>query len=446
VKKHLTNAAYGVLDYASFPFGMLLVAPIVLHRLGASEYGLWMVSTAVVSAGGIIASGFTDANIQRVARLRGAGQVAAMVHAVRSMLGINLVLGSVLAILTWAASPFAARHIAASHLVPLGECLISLRIASVLILVRAVESVSVSTQRAFEQYSSTVRIAAGFRLLTLAAAAVLALAGHRTVSILVATGICLVLATVLQYRQVRLLLDGASLWPAFEPEATRALLKFGAFVWVQALGGVIFAQFDRILLGIYLGAGAVAPYSLCVQFSQPIAGLSGSGLNFLFPYLARSSETMSKEVLRRTVLKAFACNLAAVGICAGMLLLAGDRLMRLWAGAAVAQSAVKILPLVVLGSALIGISVTGFYALQALGLFRTVAIINLGSRAAMLPIMILLLRETGLHGLAVSRACLGAVALLVYVPLWRYLSAAGSEPRAATTAALPLALQEGSKS
>src|SRR5258708_38299386 len=93
VKRHLYNAAYGVLDYVSYPLGMLLVAPIVLHKLGAAEYGLWMIATSVVSAGGIIAYGFCDANIQRVARLRGSGETGSMVHAVRSMMGINLVLG-----------------------------------------------------------------------------------------------------------------------------------------------------------------------------------------------------------------------------------------------------------------------------------------------------------------------------------------------------------------
>ena len=57
MRRHLSNAAYGVLDYISYPLGMLLVAPIVLHRLGAAEYGLWMIATAVISAGSIIASG-----------------------------------------------------------------------------------------------------------------------------------------------------------------------------------------------------------------------------------------------------------------------------------------------------------------------------------------------------------------------------------------------------
>jgi O-antigen/teichoic acid export membrane protein len=72
---------------------------------------------------------------------------------------------------------------------------------------------------------------------------------------------------------------------------------------------------------------------------------------------------------------------------------------------------------ITLSSALMGLSVTGTYAMQALGLFRTVAFISLASRTAMLLLMIQLLRHMGIQGLALSRLCYGSVALLVYVPL-----------------------------
>jgi O-antigen/teichoic acid export membrane protein len=445
MKKHLTNAVYGVLDYASYPLGMLLVAPIVLHRLGASEYGLWMIATAVVSAGGIIASGFCDANLQRVAHLRGAGKFDRMPHTVRSMLGINLVLGSILAGAAWLAAPYAAPHIAVSHLTPTRECLISLRIASVLILIRAVESVSVSTQRAFEHYRGTVEISAAVRLLTLGAAAVLTLMGERTISILVATAVFLVLGTYLQFRQLRRFLGAVPLWPRFHAEETRGLLGLGVFVWLQALGGVVFGQFDRILLGVSLGALAVAPYSLCVQFAQPIFGLTASGLNFLFPYLSGRASTISNAGLKRAVLNAFTCNLLLVACGAGMLLLVGDRLIRIWAGPDVAHSAARILPPIVLGSALMGLSVTGTYAMQALGLFRTVACISLAGRTVMLLFMIYLLRNHGLQGLALSRLCYGSVALLVYVPLLQKLSVGTRARSCVPSLATPYNFQEGSK-
>jgi O-antigen/teichoic acid export membrane protein len=445
MKKHLTNAVYGVLDYASYPVGMLLVAPIVLHRLGASEYGLWMIATAVISAGGIIASGFCDANLQRVAHLRGTGKFDRMPHTVRSMLGINLVLGSILAGAAWIAAPYAAPHIAVSHLTPARECLVSLRIASVLILIRAVESVSVSTQRAFEQYRGTVEISAAVRLLTLGAAAVLTLMGERTISILVATAVFLMLGTYLQFRQLRRFLGAVSLWPRFHAHETRSLLGLGVFVWLQALGGVVFGQFDRILLGVSLGALAVAPYTLCVQFAQPIFGLTASGLNFLFPYLSGRASTISSAGLKRALLKAFTCNLLLVACGAGMLLLIGDRLIRIWAGPAVAHSAAKILAPIVLGSALMGLSVTGTYAMQALGLFRTVACISLGGRTAMLLLMIYLLHHHGLQGLALSRLCYGSVALLVYLPLLRQLNLGKRERSRVSALAIPYNVQEGSK-
>lgn len=401
---------------------MVLVAPIVLHKLGASEYGLWMISTALISAGGIIASGFSDANIQRVAHLRGAGKLEVIPSTVRSILGINLVLGLTLAAAAWIAAPFAAPHIAGSHQISVNECLTSLRIASVSIVLRSIETVGVSTQRAFEYYRGPVQINTAVRLLTLASAALLAVSGHGITTILEATAGFLALGTCMQFLQLRKFLDTIPLRPVFRSSETGVLLKMGVFVWLQQIGAVVFGQLDRILLGVSLGALAVAPYSLCVQFAQPIFGLNASGLHFLFPYLSGRASTLSNAGLRRTLLKAFGCNLLLVACGAGTLLLIGDRLLRLWAGAAVAQSAASILTPIVLGSALMGLSVTGTYAMQALGRFREVALISLASRTVMLVFMIQLLHHLGLPGLALSRLWYGSVALLVYLPLLRQLT------------------------
>jgi O-antigen/teichoic acid export membrane protein len=442
MSKHLTNAAYGVLDYVSYPLGMLLVAPIVLHKLGASEYGLWMIATALISAGGIVASGFCDANIQRVAHLRGSGQSYRIQHTISSMLGINLALGLTLAVAAWIAAPYAAPHIAVMHQTSSRECLISLRLASVLIVLRTLETVSISTQRAFEQYRGTVQISTAVRLLTLVSAALFAFLGKGTISILAATAVWMALGTYLQFRQLPRILGAVSLWPFFQPTEMRALLRLGFFAWLQAVGGVVFGQLDRILLGVSLGAVAVAPYSLCVQFAHPIFGLSASGLNFLFPYLSGRASTLSSAALKRTLLKAFACNLLLVACGAAMLLLLGPRLIRLWAGPAVALSATKILLPIVLSSALMGLSVTGTYAMQALGEFRIVALISLGSRTAMLLLMIELLRHMGLPGLAFSRLCYGSVALLVYLPLLAKLNMGRRTRGGVSSLAMPYEVQE----
>jgi O-antigen/teichoic acid export membrane protein len=443
MKRHFTNAMYGALDYASYPLGMLIAAPIILRRLGAAEYGLWMVSTAVVSAGGIIASGFSDAGIQRTARLHGENETGPMLDTIRTMFAINLALGFAIAVLAWIAAPYAARHIAVSRTIPVRETLTCLRIASVLILVRAIEAVSVTTQRAFQQYRGTVQISTAIRVLTLSGAIVLALLGTGTQSIMIATAVFLAAGTCVQFWYLRTLLGTVSLWPSFQPQHTHSLLASGVFVWLQAVGSVTFRQFDRILLGVSLGAMAVAPYSVCIQVAEPLFGLTASGLSFFFPYLSGRASTSSRAALRRSVLKVLGCNLLLVLFGTALLLVFGNHFLRIWAGAAVAKNAAPIFPLIVAGSALSGFSVTGTYAAQALGLFRMVACISLGSRCALLLLMLYLLHHLGLPGLAIARVCYGAASLLVYLPLIRHFGLSRQTGNSTPSLSVGAEFQEG---
>jgi O-antigen/teichoic acid export membrane protein len=432
MKAHLANAIYGVLDYAAYPIGMLVVAPLVLHNLSAAQYGIWMVATAAVSTGGILASGFGDANIQYVASRRGAGDDGVLLNAVRSMMGINLVLGVAFAAIGWMLSPIAASHVVASDAGLESACCWSLRIASVLMAVRAVESVCISTQRAFERYGAAVRISIAVRLLTLATAAALTFLSRSIVAIMVATAVLMLLGVWMQLVRLKHMLHAESLMPAFDPTAMRALLSFGAFSCIQAVSTVIFGQVDRLALGLSLGATAVASYALCTQMAQPIFGFAASGLHFLFPYLSNRRSSSNVAGLRNPVRIAFACNLMFVVVTASFLLLFGDRILRTWAGAAIAGSAAPVMATIVWSSALLGMNVTATYALLALGRVQVVTWLNLAGGAAMLVMMIYLTPRLGIEGVAIARVTYGLITLAMYYPLVRVLRSGSSAPQPAT--------------
>jgi O-antigen/teichoic acid export membrane protein len=421
MKTHLSNAAYGILDYGAYPIGMLVVAPLMLRNLGLAEYGVWAVATAALSTGGIIASGFGDANIQHVASRRGVGDHGALLRAVRSMMGINLVLGVLFAAIGWMLSPLAAAHVAAADAGLRDSCLWSLRIASVLMAVRAVESVCVSTQRAFERYGAAIRISIIARLLSLAAAAGLTFVSHSISAIMAATGVIVVVGLWLQLLQLKLMLSAKSLLPAFDRDAMRALIGFGKFSWLQAVSGVIFGQVDRLMLGVSLGAAAVTSYALCAQMAQPIFGFAASGLHFLFPYLSNRSASLSTASLKSPVLIAFACNLAFVAVTTASLLLFGDSILHAWAGAAIARGAAPVLATIIWSSALLGLNVTATYALLALGRVRIVTWFNLAGGAIMLLLMFYLTPRLGIQGIAIARLSYAVVPLFLYIPLLRQL-------------------------
>jgi hypothetical protein len=60
LKSHLSNTAYGVLDYAAYPLAMLVAA---------------------MNTGSIIASGFGGANVQYISGMKGLGNRELMLRA-----------------------------------------------------------------------------------------------------------------------------------------------------------------------------------------------------------------------------------------------------------------------------------------------------------------------------------------------------------------------------
>src|ERR1700761_9105739 len=112
MRAHLSNAAYSVFDYLSYPAGMLIVAPIAIRNLGVAQYGVWMVANAALSIGSIVASGFGDANIRYVSIARSAGDHTGLMRSVRGAMGIHVALGVAIALLAWTLSPFGVDHVA----------------------------------------------------------------------------------------------------------------------------------------------------------------------------------------------------------------------------------------------------------------------------------------------------------------------------------------------
>src|SRR3569833_2185565 len=99
MRAHLINAWYGVMDYAAYPVTMLLIAPILIRHLGVSGYGIFAFGMSIANTGGIIASGFGDANTQKISVARAAHDLPVIHATIRCTLGIHLTVGIVISAL-----------------------------------------------------------------------------------------------------------------------------------------------------------------------------------------------------------------------------------------------------------------------------------------------------------------------------------------------------------
>jgi exopolysaccharide biosynthesis WecB/TagA/CpsF family protein len=419
MKPHISNAAFGVLDYLAWPAGMILLAPFILRSLGAERYGIWVIATAALNIGAILASGFGDSNIRSVAA--SLEKRSLLIGAVRSTLGIHIVLGIAIAAVGWFAAPVLTRHAVQQATELTADSSWSLRIAAVLMLVRAIETVCVSTQRAFSRYGAAIQVSIAARLLSLAAAALIPLFHKSVFAVMLATLVITTIALVIQFHQLCRLLGVRVITPSLERGHTSSLLRFGIFTWLQSVAGLLFGQADRLLAGVFFGAAAAASYTLCAQLAQPVYGIAAAGLHFIFPQLASRAERGTARELQRSIFASFGANFLFVALALASLLLFGKTFLNAWVGPTVAASAVPLLPSIAWSASLSALAVTGSYGLLALNKPRFVTAFTIAGGLAMITAIPILVPRQGLFGIANARMLFGPFTLLVYVPLFLYL-------------------------
>jgi O-antigen/teichoic acid export membrane protein len=411
------NAFYGVADYLALPVGMLLAARFLLRHLGTAQYGVWILASAAVSSGGIVSGSFGDAVIKYVGDCRGRRDWPGITRIVRNMISINLALSGILAVTLWYLAPYVTHHIVRVELQTI--CLRSLRIGSWLLLVKSIDSVFISTLRAFESYKSTVRISICSRAVILTSAIALTRSGRNVVWIMAATLFVSSLGALAQALALRNKIGSFSPLPSWHQKTVVDIGAFGTFSWLQAIAGVVFSQVDRYFVGFFMGAPAVAYYGLCVQAAQPIHGLISSGMHFLFPHLSTRYPVAPLSEIRRKVSLAFKVNVALVCALSFPLIVFGRHVLTAWIGPAFGQQPPLVFPTIVCSFALLGINVTAHYALLAVGQVRAVTYLNLLAGIAMLLVMAILIPKHGLQGAVLARLIYGPITCLAYFNLYK---------------------------
>jgi O-antigen/teichoic acid export membrane protein len=415
------NSIYGIADYLTLPIGMLLAAPFLLKHLGTAQYGVWILASAAASSGGIISGSFGDAVIKYVGECRSRQDWLGIMRIVRNMISINLTLSGTVAIALWCLAPYVTCHIVKVDLELQTACLRSLRIGSGLLLVKSVESVFISTLRAFEVYGSTVRIAICSRTAVLVSTIVLTRYGHGVVWIMVATLLISTAGMLAQAIALQNKIGSFSPMPAWHGKTVSDIAAFGTFSWLQAIAGVVFSQADRFFVGFFMGAPAVAYYGLCVQAAQPIHGLIASGMHFLFPHLSARYSVAPISEIKHKVALAIKVNVILVGTLSLPIIVFGRHVLAIWVGVHFSQQPPQMFPIIAGSFALLGMNVTAHYVLLAVGQVRILTYLNLTAGIVMLLIMTILIPKHGLQGAALARLVYGPITCLAYFQLYRVI-------------------------
>ena len=316
---------------------LLALTPLVIRHLGPTEYGLWVIATALGGYFGFLNAGSGAAGVRSVSLHAGAGRYEQASRELGSIFRIYLLVG-IIACAGLVLLSFTALN--RFHVAP--EQQGAVRTLLILIAVNFLVSFPFGLTRSalagLHCFGWMNGIEVSTALFRLVATAVLLTAGFGVVALGAVQLVASILGHLLRWQAIRRIapeihLMGGSTYRSLEMGASR----FSALSFGYESMRTLFDNADLLILGILAGPETVALFaagatlaSLILKGLQPISGV-------LFPLASRSDSAGGGAEALRMLEVATRVNLALAMPVATLLMVDGGSILRYWAGESFVQ-------------------------------------------------------------------------------------------------------------
>jgi O-antigen/teichoic acid export membrane protein len=315
--------------------------PLVVHRLGAAEFGLWVLASGVVGYVGVLDLGLSPTLVNEAAALlardtpdarRRLGETTSTivgVYAVLGVLGGLVLLGVGMA----AGSLF---RLPAEDLPTFRAVLLVVGLQTALGLPMSVWNGLLSGLQAFHVVNA-ISAATAIARATLTVG--LVLTGHGLVALVTASFAVTLGAWTAACWCAHRRIPGLRVRPGgFRVARLREIGRFSIAMVVWTLAGAALHQLDRILIGIVLPVASLTTYEVGARLANYSRSILHSWLSIVMPATSALAARGERARLRALYLRTTRYLLVSYGGVALALVALGGPLVRLWMGDGYGQS------------------------------------------------------------------------------------------------------------
>ena len=408
------NTLFSAGGYAVQVLVILVSTPPLLHRMGAPNFGLWMLSIAFLGLAGLFDLGLSTTIAKYIAEYHQRGDVDRLSATATMGFLIYLSIGLVLALPIFLLAPQAASLLSDTKAgVPRDVIEGTVRFAALGFVPLLLKNAGLAVPIGLQRFKIPMGISVAQSLLTFGIALVITLGGGSVTQVVVSSLITLsvmaVVSLLIGYQTLRSL--GARI--IYSRSQARLMFKFTAFTSVSALGTVLFSAADRVAVGLVLGTAAVAYYVVAVGIAANLLTIADVLTRPLMP--ATSSLIGAGQWGRvRMYLVRSTIAIAALELTISVFLLLVSRpAMTAWLGEEVTAQALLPLRVLIVAYAVIGVFAPGYHIANGSGFPWVPAVGGLAGGCLTVGLIIVMGQEWGLAGAAWANCGYWANALIL---------------------------------
>ena len=335
MKNQLRSGVY--LSYLNLLLGSLIpffYTPLMLSMLGQAEYGLYSLSSSVVSYLSLLSFGFGSTIVRYIAKYRAEGNK----KAVEETFGFFLLLYSVLAVFVLVCGVFIASNVNTIF----NEGLTTQETAKmrILVLIMAFNSALAFPISVFSSMITSHERYLFRKLVDMLSTVAVPIAnlialylGYASVGMAVASTVIQILMLPLNIGYCTKVLHLKPRFVKMPRNVIREMVGFSVFVFIGSLVDMLFWATDKVILGMLASTTAVAIYNVGGTFNGMVMNLSTSISGVLIPKITGMVVTvMPKEEWSALFIKVGRLQFLIIALTVSGFSVFGQSFIQLWAG------------------------------------------------------------------------------------------------------------------
>lgn len=391
------------------------LTPFILDRIGATQYGLWVLVASFLAYGKLFDIGVNDAIVKYVAEHRARGDSETASSLIATALWIYAALGAVVLVLGVALAPV----LVGAFNVPDFEFDTAVWLVRITALGLAIElpaGAAFAVLQGLHRFdlmnligsAAMLTLAAGTVVVLLLGGGVLGMAAI-TIPLTLLWQVPAILAIRRTAPDIRFGLRGA------RRENLRSVASFGTALFGLSLAGTVKTKTDEIVIGASLPVAAVAPYSIARRLSELPEMLTFQFAKVLMPLSSRLHAEGRSELLRGIFVNSSRLTLGVFLATGVPIIIFARALLLAWVGEPYAEDAIIVVILTCAGLAEVAMY-PAVFMLQGMDRHRPLVVFAVASAALNLVLSVILVQSLGVKGVAIGTLVATGLEMLVVLP------------------------------
>lgn len=408
------NIVFGFLTWL-LPFGLSICAtPIVVHGLGAEQYGIFALLVGFISYSFNFSIG--RAATKYISEFQAAGDESRLTEVVSSTLLICLTLGAAGALLLALLAPYLVDQVLHIPTSSRDGAVMGFYWAAATIFILMASQVYAGVVQAIHRFDVYAKINVGGIMLYTMGNIVLAWSGFSFLYLLAWFAITTLLAAIAYFLAGRYFLPAAETRFIYDREIMGKILRFGAGIMLTQVFSNILLLYEYSLITAKLGSESLTYYAVPLTIGVQIHGLCASLLLFIFPMVSALDARSEIGTLSRLYFRSVKFIFVLVAALILVFVVFGKSLLTLWMGPDFAEQSYVILGIHAVNFGILAVLIISWQLIEGRGKPHLNSVAMIAQATLAMIMMTVLIGPYGLVGIGFGRMA-GATLFLLYILL-----------------------------